>query len=204
MKTVVLVFLYILYGCKMGNTDVLPYKENGANNQYCFDEIKDTLTKINDYKNMLKKCNYNLISRTHMFELLSSPNETYQERINKFYEESDSVEAFTMNNNGSLALILIGKALGATGIGVDYWNYQYYSLDKSDLAFEFSSLIRTPYSVYLDTNGEISHIEIEDDFPRPASGEAVQLDYMPLLIHIVTNYKVESTLEFPCKYPFLN
>jgi hypothetical protein len=188
-----------LFGCKISSNKGSSYSENGASKMNCFEDIKDTLTKLDCYDQLLKSSSYNRINKNVLFKLVQSENNNYKEQISNFFEGSDNVETYLLGNEENRSLILIGKALGATGIGVGYWNYQYYPLNKNEPVIEFSSIIKTPYSFYIDKKGAIKHIEIEDDYPRPANGEYIKLDYLPILIHVFNKKDKKLTIEFHCK-----
>lgn len=191
---------FVLLGCKNSKNYVSVFSENEVNKQYCFEEIENRLTKIDGYTYLLEKTEYSSINRHILFKLLRSERKDYLESVFHFFEGSKNVEAYLMGDLENRSIILIGKALGATGIGVEYWNYQFYQLTKNEPVIEFSSLIKSPYSVYIDSIGELKHLEIEDVYPRPANGEDLKLDFIPLQIHVFNGIARKSTIEFHC-YP---
>jgi hypothetical protein len=195
IRTMLFVLLTVLTGCK-SSPQGLPYSKNRVNERYCFMEIKDTLAKSNNYEAGLGNSDYITIEKTDLLKMLQ-PREGYLKSVNDFFDFSIDVEIYLMENGKRSYIILIGKAVGATGIGVDYWNYQCYPIE-GDTVIEFSSLVKTPYSLYIDSNGKINHIEIEDNYPSPASGEEVKLDYISLILNVFKEEVKTTSLNFKC------
>jgi hypothetical protein len=126
-------------------------------------------------------------------------NNQGKEQVNKFFEGSHNVETFLVKNKSKEIILLIGKANRATGIGVDYWNYQAFSTEVNEPMLEFPSLIKTPYAIFLNNNGKIGHYQVEDEYPRPVSGEA-NPDYFPLIITVFNGKNKESEITVKCRH----
>ena len=198
VKALVVVLLATIIGCE-NDSHLLSYSESGINERYCFGAMRDTLNKFNNYDAELRNSNYHYIKKVDLLKLIRSEKKVYLEQINSFFDFSSDVETYLIENKESRFLILVGGAIGATGIGVAYWNYQIYSLDKSKPVVEFSSLIKTPYSSYVDTKGRACHIEVDDDYPRPAGEIEIKLDYKPILITVFREENKEASINFHCK-----
>lgn len=197
------VLFLIILGCQSPNSQnksyfdvVLPNNLDSINKRYCFSQIRDSLIKSNVLN--LAKGEQTTYKKADNVKLLKDRRvKRLSDEVTEFYEFTFFTDSYIMKYQNEELLIMIGQAAGATGIGVDYWNYRCYSLNSDLVIPEFVSLVKTPFSVFIDSEGEIGHLEIEDNRPRPAGGKEVELKYMPLLINVFSGAK-KSTIEFKC------
>jgi hypothetical protein len=160
---------------------------------YCFEAIRDSLNEIGllDIENVTTT--YLNKNEKESLSVLFVKN-NYRKEVEEFYEYSNKVEAFILTNQRVAYLILIGQAKGATGSGVDYWNYQCFRLSESIQITEFASLSKNPHSIFLNKENNLCYIEILDNYPRPASAR-VELDYTPLVVSVKDAAQNKDILE---------
>lgn len=121
-------------------------------------------TNIGDSINKYMCCSYEGISYKKTNRKKSIEYKLSKTRINKFYEYNVGVEAYKLKFENEDILIILGKAAGATGLGVDYWWYECYSKEQQEPIAEFMSLVRSPFSVYWDKKtNSIGYIEVTKD-----------------------------------------
>ncbi|MFV0530507.1 MAG: hypothetical protein ACK5MD_03625 [Flavobacteriales bacterium] len=113
------------------------------NDNYCFNTISDSLNK----KGALNRNKYYEIKNNASLDNFYK-NNYYDELIKNFYQYNSFVERYILENFNRKYLILIGQAKGATGIGIDYWNYECFLLTKKSDVIKFSSLSKTPLSLF--------------------------------------------------------
>lgn len=199
-KQIILLFIIIVFfnSChKKTNKTLIDFismsSEKQNKNNYCFYAILDSLNKTNylnniDFKN--QDTRYYKCSQKCVIQNTS---------ILKFYEYTNFNEEYVLENSDKKYLILIGKARGATGIGVDYWSYEFYSLDEDIKILEFASLAKTPHSIFFNKNNQLYYITVDDNYPRPAGSE-VKLDYYPVIGSIINKSgKVVEEIYFKCR-----
>lgn len=198
------VLFLIIWGCQIPNSRNRSYSDvvlsnnlDSINKRYCFAQIRDSLIK-SDVITLAKEeqITYKKVDKAKL--LKDRRIKHLSDEVTEFYEFTVFTDSYIMKYQNEELLIMIGQAAGATGIGVDYWNYRCYSLNSDLVIPEFASLVKTPFSVFIDSEGEIGHLEIEDNRPRPAGGEEVKLKYMPLLINVFRGNK-RSAIEFKCR-----
>lgn len=163
--------------------------------KYCFNNIFDSLNK-NEYIYNIKY--YKIIDKESLKNF--SKNKYYLKSIENFYEYNSFIENYFFEHSNKKYLILIGQAKGATGIGVNYWNYECILLTVESDIIKFSSLSKTPLSIFLNDEGRLFYLEVLDNYPRPASGEEIKLDYYPVIARLVNeNGKIINKIEYDCK-----
>ncbi len=166
--------------------------------QYCFKDIKDSLAKLKMFDFSDSSIHYYKTDREKIFNNYNIKNRSYLKKIKEFYDYSISVSSYVMECRGEEFLLIIGTPAGATGIGSDYWNYQCYSLSSKNEIIEFSSLSNTPISVYLNNKNELCYIEIIDNYPRPAEGIEIELEYYPVIASVYNKKKELKRIDFHC------
>jgi len=200
--TFFLVFIFSSFNCKKEILSfderkdlMIPYKHNIIqDDKYCFNGVFDSL--YND--RVLGNNEYLKIITNSLDEFCKKTD--YTEMVQQFYEYTFFNEAYVLKGGGQKYLVLIGKSRGATGIGVDYWNYQFYSLEKKSKIIEFASLSKTPLSIFFDAEDNLYFITIDDNYPRPADGKELELNYYPIIASLY-NEKEEiiKTIDYNCE-----
>lgn len=117
----------------------------------------------------------------------------YHKEISEFLDYSDNCSAYICEEKGKKYLIIIGKAIGASGIGHLYWNYMYTDLEK-DINYR-SSLVKNPFSFQIMDN-KVHFIEINDNFSIEEYEENETID---LMILKYLNDEIKSKENFVCK-----
>ncbi len=117
----------------------------------------------------------------------------YSREINDFISYSTECSAYICKDKEKKYLIIIGKAIGASGIGHLYWNFIYTDL-KEDIQYR-SSLVNTPFSFQLKEN-QVHFVEINDNFSLE---EYEKEDTLNLSILKYIDNKVENKENFMCK-----
>ena len=192
-----IIILSVLAASKCINVSFSIYSDDAEKETYCYNAIRDELDSKIGYKLLLKNSSYNRTDKENLLKVLKSNNQS-KEHVNKFFEGSHNVETFLVKNKRKEIILLVGKANGATGIGVDYWNYQNIFVEEDEPMLEFSSLIKTPHSIFINNTGSISHIDVDDNYPRPANGEEVQLDFFPMLVNVFNGNNKEIEFSLKC------
>jgi hypothetical protein len=169
-------------------------KQNKENFKYCFSIILDSLNT----KEPLDNNKYLEISEsTSLYKLYK--NHYYDKIIEDFNKYHFFTEKYILENSNTKYLILIGQTKGATGIGVNYWNYECFPLNKKDMVIKFSSLSKTPLSIFFNTKNQLRYLTIDDNYPHPASG-TIQLDYYPIISYLYNNNnEVINKINLNCK-----
>jgi hypothetical protein len=201
-KQVILCLLTIVIGfsCNnepskaLHNESISIYTEE-KNDKYCFNNIFDSLNK-NEYLDNIRY--YKISDKKSLKNFFK--DKYYLKSIENFYEYNSFIENYFFEHSNKKYLILIGQAKGATGIGVNYWNYECILLTERSDIIKFSSLSRTPFSIYLNDKGRLFYLEVLDNYPRPASGEEIKLDYYPVIARLVNeNGNIINKIEYDCK-----
>ncbi|WP_448607151.1 hypothetical protein [Paenimyroides ceti] len=197
-----LTFIFLNYNCKkeiltfdVGKDLMVSYKYSSIkNDNYCFNDVFDSLYN----EKLLNDNRYFKIVNDSLSDFYKKTE--YTELIQQFCEYTFLNEAYVLKSGVNNYLVLIGKSRGATGIGVDYWNYQCYSLEKKSKAIEFSSLSKTPKSIFFSKENGLHFITIDDNYPRPADGKELKLNYYPI-IGSLYNEKEEiiKTIDYNCQ-----
>lgn len=174
---------------------MVPYKyDKLQDDNYCFNSVFDSLynDKVLDYNEYFKIINDSLD------EFYKKTD--YTELVQQFYEYTFLNEAYVLRGREHKYLVVIGKSRGATGIGVDYWNYQCYSLEKKSKVIKFASLSKTPRSIFFDKEDNLRFITIDDNYPRPADGQELKLSYYPIIGSLYNEKEeVVKTIDYDCK-----
>ncbi len=160
--------------------------------RYCFSFIRDSLEeKINIKSNKIYTIEYSKFRKTR--------NKNSFKKFDEFIEFSSDVEFFLIETNDEHLLVLIGKALGVTGVGDDYWNYCFGKLD-TEKRYEFGSLAKSPFSIFIDELGNLKYIELMDNYPRPANGSVINLDHFPVVVSVYdVNNQLDISFDFECR-----
>lgn len=134
--------------------------------EYHLSSIEDTINKyINDVSAGMP------YRKTEKEELLNDYS-SLRNQINEFYEFNIDVEAYILEIKKEKIVILVGKAAGATGLGVDYWWYKCFSEHNQEPVAEFISLAKSPYSIFWNKQKNcICHMEIAKDGPNDSIKE---------------------------------
>lgn len=198
-KIITIFFLSVTMWACESKVHLTPYSIADEKKIYCFQTIKDELEKVTNYNVLLKNSIYSRIGKESALRLLKKNNKAIRDKFAAFFDQNDNVESFVVEYNSKKVIILIGKALGASGIGVDYWNYKVFSIGNDNIIIEFSSLIKTPYSLYLDYDKNINYFEVENDYPRPANNEIADLEYLPVILRVFDNNVKKHEVGFKCK-----
>ena len=132
---------------------------NEINSAYNYPCIIDSL--LNYCPRLYDGINYEVISK----EDLINSKEFCTKSIDDFYKHTLFSESYLMTHNNNKYLILVGQPAGATGLGTDYWYYECYPVREEVPVLDFSSLIKTPYSLFFDKEVFcLSHIEVTKEF----------------------------------------
>lgn len=181
-------FKFLLLGLSIifGVSNAYGQEESFIDNHFCAKEILfDSLKFSPSYQGYYSVCDKG--------ETLLD-----KEEINIFCSFTEKVSFYKFSANNEHYIIAIGKALEATGIGVDYWSYLCYDINQDKVILEFPSLINTPYSIFLKEDGTICHVEVDDNYPRPASGEVPELDHYPVFVALFEGDKEMKHVEYKC------
>ncbi|MBC5994726.1 hypothetical protein [Pontibacter cellulosilyticus] len=182
---------------KQNIKDVALQRDEGYNfgdNNYCFGEVLDSLMNI-DLLKPSKETHYRKVERSQ----LTQGKYKVGPEVEEFYDYTTETEAYVLEYKGNSYLIMIGQAVGATGKWGDYRNYRCYLLgsNKESLA-EFGSLANTPFTIFINDNGELSYIAIDDNYPRPADGSEVVLNHYPTYVSVYTGDSLVTEFEYKC------
>lgn len=195
-----LLIIFVSYGCNKRkleikhNKDIILYTSE-KNDKYC---LKTILDSLNEHKYLDSNKYYNVNKKESIDNFYEK--DYYSKSIDDFYLYNSFVEIYLLENLNAKYLILIGQARGATGIGVDYWNYECLLLTEKSNIIKFSSLSKSPFSIYFNEKEELCYLEVLDNYPRPANGEEIQLDYYPIIAKLVKeNGEVVGRIEYNCK-----
>lgn len=203
---IILITIFCISACKK-ESEVFTFdrskkKEltNVADNKrdkYCFKIVRNRLkTHLLD-KNKTHSY-YFIISKEELLQNSVLKEKDYFKSIEKFYQDTFFSESYILEQHDVQYLILIGQSRGATGIGVDYWSYECYGLNDENKIIRFSSLSKTPYSVFFD-NEKLEYITVDDNYPRPASGP-VKLNYYPVIGSLYSEKgNLLKQIEYDCK-----
>lgn len=203
IKHILLFFIILfIFGCKKksDNTYINFFNKteltNNIEDSYCFKSIQQIL-KVNTIEKQNKDIHYFRTNKNELFNNPSIKEKAFFESIKSFYENTLFSESYILEKNHEQYLIFIGQSGGATGIGVNYWNYECYNL-KNNNSIRFSSLSKTPYCIFFD-HGKLRYITIDDNYPRPASGEKVELKYYPVVAFLYSeNGKQLKNIKYDC------
>ena len=200
--------ILIVLGCdnpEQRNTQasevLLSNDEDSIGHMYCFSQIKDSLEKTGILNLSNDEIIYDEIAKDDL--LNDKKIESLADQVNEFYEFTFFTVAYKLKYKNQQYLIMIGQAAGATGLGVDYWNYRLYSLDSDVVIPEFSSLVKTPLSFFFNNKGELGYFQFEHSYQRTTNGSTIEHKSIPLLVHIFENNK-EFTIEYRCNSTYLN
>lgn len=188
---VLLVIAFSITGCKKKLDNI-----SSMEDEYCFKIIQDSLKtgQSSIYKN---DSNCFRIVEDELLKHATIKEKGYFSSVEKFYQNTFFSESYVLEKKGIQYLILIGQSKGATGIGVNYWNYECYVLNHKNNIIRFSSLAKTPYSIFFD-KGILEYITIDDNYPRPASG-VIKLKYYPVIGSLYSeNGKLLKEVEYNC------
>ncbi|MGE9310815.1 hypothetical protein ACLOAU_04195 [Niabella sp. CJ426] len=197
-KMIKIASLLIVMSACNSNTSLKPYSDESEKQIFCYETIKEDLNRLINYKTVLANSTYYNIDKEGG-SLLLKENKELKEQFNEFFDQNIEVEPFLIKTKNNRILLLIGKAAGATGIGVNYWNYKGYSIDVGSPILDFSSLLKTPYSLYENDKDEVHYIEVDDNYPRPAGGEDINLKYVPVLLRVFNGRAKVLEIETKCK-----
>lgn len=102
------------------------------------------------------------------------------EHIYEFYEVTLSTKAYKLKLNNKQYLILFGQPAGATGMGVDYKEYECYEYGNDKPTLEFSSLYAGPFAIFYNKEqNNIGYWELTKE--PPIDSDSIYKD--------VTDYK---------------
>ncbi|WP_374175204.1 hypothetical protein [Flavobacterium tructae] len=187
IKNYILLLIIVFYtsACKKESKifafDLYKKKELTSDNitdKYCFKIVQNRLKTDSLGKNRTDY-HYFIILKDELLQNSVIKDKDYFTSIQKFYQDTFFSESYILEKHNVQYLILIGQSHGATGIGVEYWNYECYVLSDENKIIRFSSLAKTPYSIFFD-NGKLEYITVDDNYPRPASG-VIKLNYYPVI-----------------------
>ncbi|RUT69476.1 hypothetical protein D0817_14940 [Flavobacterium cupreum] len=170
---------------------------DNKSDKYCFKIVQNILKAGLVNKNETDSY-YFRIMKDELLQNSIIKEKDYFKSIEKFYQDTFFSESYILEKHNIQYLILIGQSHGATGIGVDYWNYECYILSDGNKIIRFSSLAKTPYSVLFD-NEKLRYIKVDDNYPRPASG-ILSLNYYPVIGSLYSeNGGLLKQIEYDCK-----
>ncbi len=165
--------------------------------KYCFKIVQNQL-KVGLWNKNKMDSYYFRIQKDELLENTVVRKKDYFKNIEKFYQNTFFSESYILEKKEIQYLILIGQSQGATGIGVEYWNYECYVLSDENKIIRFSSLSKNPYSIFFDDK-KLEYLTIDDNYPRPASG-AVKLNYYPVIGSLYSeNGTLLKQIKYDCK-----
>lgn len=98
-----------------------------------------------------------------------------KEQIEELYEFTLFTEAYKLKLNDRQYLIIQGEPAGATGIGVDYKQYECFEFGNDKPIFEFSSLYGGPFSLFYNKElNNVGYWELTKE--RPPLPDTVEVD----------------------------
>lgn len=185
--------LFVLTGCNIKKNKELEKevdKEKFESSFFIFDSKTKTkaldkaislntdslcLKQVFEKLNISNDCNYSIVESE--FKSWESPRKIFydvsefklskevKEKLNLFLENnnSETLQIIFMNDSYNDYLIFIGKNLGVTGIGARYNNFLIINLETS-FFLEEDSICENPLSVFVDSNGELNMVVLEEDF----------------------------------------
>ncbi|WP_312769911.1 hypothetical protein [Epilithonimonas sp.] len=169
-KIVFLLLLSLSTGCKKQNKRTSINTENlslyivaNTDSNYCSATILDSLRKGSTNDKSKNQTLYYNIEKNILLENLNLIQNNLN-NITEFYDLTVLTKSYIMKSEDQEFVILIGQASGATGVGVDYWNYRCYAINNDSFEIKFSSLINSPLSLFIDNDGKVKHIEVEKKF----------------------------------------
>jgi hypothetical protein len=171
--------------------------------EFCFQEIEKRI------KNKLSNLGFRGETEYFKFDnqgkFILRPSKEQVTKINlDSIKEMESFAGGVSDNNLYLIrsaqheyLVMIGQALGASGIGVYYWNYLIVPLDLNKTVIKFGSVSSNPKSIKIDNSGTIYYTQVDQNYyPRPAADSDSELEHFPLIVSLFSyengrNKKVE-------------
>ncbi len=113
-----------------------------------------------------------------------------KKHIEEFYEVTTFTEAYKLSLNQKHYLLLFGQPAGATGIGVDYKEYECYEYGHKEAILEFSSLHGSPCSVFYNIdNGQIGYWELSKEQRVNKDSTCTEIDDYDIKLSVYTNKK---------------
>lgn len=195
----------MIAGCNRSEQKIQPFQQvnlykdlDSINKKYCFDAVKDSLIESNVVKLSKQLTTYDKFDKDVLL------NDKRLQHLFRAIEEFDEITVFSgfylMRHSSSEYLIMIGQAAGATGIGVDYWNYRCYALESDLIITDFHSLVKTPFSFYSDNQNKLHYIIIEGNSSAATPGNEEGVDNTSLRVSLFNTVGIEAVMDFPCKY----
>lgn len=113
-----------------------------------------------------------------------------KKHIEEFYEVTAFTEAYKLTLKQKHYLLLFGQSAGATGIGVDYKEYECYEYGQKEPIMEFSSLHGSPCSVFYNKdNGQIGYWELSKEQRINEDPTCAEVDDYDIKLSVYTNKK---------------
>lgn len=160
-------------------------KKNGHNTN-CSDSIilADVIKKY--YPNLSFDSEYLSLSKDECIELKWME----KDHIEEFYEFTIFTKAYKLKLNGKQYLVLLGQPAGATGIGVDYKEYECYEFYHKKPILEFSSLQDSPFSLfYNQENDNIGYWALTKEQKFNRDSTYTEIDDYNIVLSVYTNKK---------------
>lgn len=113
-----------------------------------------------------------------------------KKHIEDFYEFTAFTKTYKLKLNNKYYLILSGQPAGATGIGVDYKEYECYEFNNSKPILEFSSLQDSPFSVFYNREKEnIGYWTLTKEHRLNSDSTYTEIEEYNIVLSVYTNKK---------------